>query len=203
MWDLFIKGGPVMFLLLGCSFIGLYVTILKVMFLSQNKLPNKSIKTIKQFLLSEGKAKTIQRLHQKQNLSSTIIGSSIKYSDLPLEEIEASLKSLTQKTVVKIDNGLNIISSIITVTPILGILGTVLGLMDIFNVISGGGIGQPELLSSGIAEALITTVSGLSVAIPFIFIYQWLTRENDLFLIDINLASSEIVRFCKSEGVQP
>ena len=136
-------------------------------------------------------------------MSSTIIGSSIKYSDLPLEEIEASLKSLTQKTVVKIDNGLNIISSIITVTPILGILGTVLGLMDIFNVISGGGIGQPELLSSGIAEALITTVSGLSVAIPFIFIYQWLTRENDLFLIDINLASSEIVRFCKSEGVQP
>ena len=61
MWDLFIKGGPVMFLLLGCSFIGLYVTILKVMFLSQNKLPNKSIKTIKQFLLSEGKAKTIQK----------------------------------------------------------------------------------------------------------------------------------------------
>ena len=62
----------------------------------------------------------------------------------------------------KIERLMSVLSSIITVAPILGLTGTVLGLMDIFNVISGGGIGDASLLSSGIAEALINQFSSKS-----------------------------------------
>ena len=79
----------------------------------------------------------------------------------------------------KYEKNLNVLSSIITVSPILGILGTVLGLMDVFNVISGGGLGNASQLSSGIAEALISTVLGLSITIPFIFAYHYLTHQVD------------------------
>ena len=88
-----------------------------------------------------------------------------------------------------------ILSSIITAAPILGLTGTVLGLMDIFNVISGGAIGDTQALSSGIATALITTVSGLIIAIPFIFFYQYLSQKIEFYVIELERMSYEMLSF--------
>ena len=63
-----------------------------------------------------------------------------------------------------------------TIAPVLGLLGTVLGLMDVFAVLAVEGVGDAQLLSAGISKAL-TTVAGLSLAIPLIFVHQLLTQK--------------------------
>ena len=95
---------------------------------------------------------------------------------------------------------MNILSSIITVAPILGLLGTVLGLMDIFNVISGGSIGDAQALSSGIATALITTVTGLLIAVPLIFFNQFFNQKIEHFILDLERMSYEMIQFCQSNN---
>ena len=93
-----------------------------------------------------------------------------------------------------------ILTSIISVAPILGLTGTVLGLMDIFNVISGGGLGDPELLSSGIAEALITTVTGLIIVVPCIFANQFLTQQIDQTILTIQTVAKDTISFCQTNS---
>jgi biopolymer transport protein ExbB len=91
-----------------------------------------------------------------------------------------------------------ILSSIITVAPILGLTGTVFGLMDIFNVISGGAIGDAQALSAGIATALITTVTGLLIALPFIFFYQFFQQKTEHYILELERICYDIISYCQS-----
>ena len=84
---------------------------------------------------------------------------------------------------------------IITTAPVLGLLGTVLGLMDVFSVIAVEGTGQAELLSAGISKALVTTVTGLSLAIPLMFIHQFIEDKIDERLDEWNTVAVQLVAF--------
>ena len=75
---------------------------------------------------------------------------------------------------------------------------------ELSDVISGGNLGDPTMLSAGIAQALITTVTGLAIAIPFIFLYQYLSHRIEMFILSTEKVVNEILNFCKSHGgVQP
>ena len=95
----------------------------------------------------------------------------------------------------------DLLSSIISAAPILGLTGTVIGLMDIFNVISGGAIGDAQALSSGIATALITTVTGLLIAVPLIFCYQFFNQKIEHFILDLERMSYEMIHYCQHNNI--
>jgi biopolymer transport protein ExbB len=98
---------------------------------------------------------------------------------------------------------MNLLATIVTAAPMLGLLGTILGLMDIFNVISGASIPDPALLSGGISQALITTVTGLLISIPLMFFSQWLRYRIDVFIIRLESLMHDTIVFCKTtEGVK-
>lgn len=204
-FELFLKGGPVMFLLLLCSIWGLSIVINQWFFLRQNHFDDSLIlDKVKGQLLSSGKESTANSFSNSRHVSSRIIGTAVHLSRSEDSELESGLQRVLDPSISPLEQRLNMLSSIITVAPILGLLGTVLGLMDIFQVISGGGIGQAEALSSGIAQALISTVTGLSVAIPFIFFRQFLSYRLDRFVAKLELISHELVQFCRSHsGVKP
>ena len=89
---------------------------------------------------------------------------------------EPELKEIVQasgkKAVRRLERYLPTLSTIISIEPLLGLLGTVTGMIKVFNVISTEGVGKAELLAGGISEALITTATGLSIAIPFLVFYN-------------------------------
>jgi len=204
MFFLFQKGGPVMYLLLLCSLVGLYVVVYQLLYLKMNRFKKEDITDVKQDLVRIGKQATLNRLRLERYLVTKLVATAIRLSGCSKEDIEIGVKDATAREFPTLEKGLNILSSIITVAPILGLLGTVLGLMDIFNVISGGGIGDASQLSGGIAEALITTVTGLSISIPFIFLNQYLSHKNDVFLLDLEFLMSDILTFCRqNSGVKP
>ena len=89
------------------------------------------------------------------------------------------LKDEVQSTVHKLESGLNTIKIIASVAPLLGLLGTVLGILSAFKVISEQGLSNPSLFAGGIAMALVTTVGGLIVAIPHFIGYNYLVGVLD------------------------
>jgi biopolymer transport protein ExbB len=205
MFQLFIKGGPVMLLLFLCSFVGVYVIIQKYLYLKVNQIDDDYyLDKIKNKLITVGKAESIRQLKLERKLMLRVLAGAIKLSDGSSDEIQNGIKEVTYLELPKLEKNMNILSSIITVAPLLGLLGTVIGLMKIFNVISGGNLGDPTMLSAGIAQALITTVTGLAIAIPFIFLYQYLSHRIEMFILSTEKVVNEILNFCKSHGgVQP
>ena len=194
-----------MYLLLLCSFAGVYIIVEKILYIKSNVIDsNYAIDKIKNRLVSIGKEQTLRELRTDRRLMLQVISSAIKYSDLPKDMIQEAIKEVTYRELPKLEKNMNVLSSIITVAPIMGLLGTVLGLMDVFNVISGGNLGDAAALSSGIAEALITTVTGLSIAIPFIFLNQFLMHKIEVFVLETERLINEIIVFSTThKGVKP
>ncbi len=111
------------------------------------------------------------------------------------EMMKTSIEEVGRQVAHELERYLNALGSLASVTPLLGLLGTVDGIIRVFSDIAVGGMGDPAILSAGISEALICTASGLTVAIPSLFFHRYFERlvddhvvrmeEESLRLIDI------------------
>ncbi|RUM53793.1 MAG: MotA/TolQ/ExbB proton channel family protein [Methylococcus sp.] len=89
------------------------------------------------------------------------------------EVMKESIEETGRQVVHDLDRFLNTLGTIASITPLLGLLGTVVGMIKVFSVITTVGVGDPAVLAGGISEALITTAAGLSVAIPSVMFYRY------------------------------
>ncbi len=103
-------------------------------------------------------------------------------------------REITVET-IKLERFIGIVGSIGGTAVYIGLLGTVMGIMRAFSDISKAGSGGMDVVTVGIAEALVCTAAGLLVAIPAVLSYNWFTRKIDNFVVDMELAASELVRF--------
>ncbi len=180
MISVLLQGGPVAFVLIALSIVGTFVVVQKVLLCRAVRTKTRDLVSLKQHVASEGVDAAARLMAQRGDLLSSTMATVLSaLNERGSQDISGIVDSVLAKLDAKLDQHLPLLSSIITVAPILGLLGTVLGLMDVFNVISGGGLGDASMLSAGIAEALLTTVLGLMVAIPFIFAYQLLSSLID------------------------
>ena len=108
-----------------------------------------------------------------------IILSALMKHDQSREEIKETIEDTANQEVPVLERNLPMLSTIGNITPLLGLLGTVFGMIKAFQVVSVVGVGNPEALAGGISEALLTTAFGLSVAIPTIVAYNYLATRVD------------------------
>lgn len=119
------------------------------------------------------------------------------------EMMKVSIEEVGRQVAHELERYLNALGSIASITPLLGLLGTVDGIIRVFSDLAIGGMGDPAVLSNGISEALICTASGLTVAIPSLFFHRYFERlvddhvvhmeENALRLIDIMQGDRESI----------
>lgn len=110
------------------------------------------------------------------------------------EAMREGLEEAGKQTVHRLGRYLNTLGTIASITPLIGLLGTVIGMIKVFTAITASGVGDPTVLSGGISEALITTAAGLSVGIPCLMFYRHfrgriselavVLEENALALLD-------------------
>lgn len=161
LFDYIAQGGPVMYLLLFLNIIGFSLLLWKSFSIyDANKNFHQTVKLLK------------DKLNSLINIDETSIAISI-------------LKDEVQMTAHKLEKGLNTIKIIASIAPLLGLLGTVLGILSAFKVISDAGLSNPSLFAGGIAMALITTVGGLIVAIPHFVGYNYLVSALDNYEIQL------------------
>lgn len=168
-----IKGGIVMIPLLACSLISLALTIERFVFWA--KLKTKDV--LQQILSLVEKGEFEQALQLGKNSSQPIarvLAAGIAHRNpAPAKAMEA----LAQAEIPVLKSRLGILDTIVTLAPLLGLLGTVVGMIGSFDVMSEAGMGQPHAITGGVAEALIATATGLLIAILTLVSYNYFTAK--------------------------
>jgi len=107
------------------------------------------------------------------------------------EVMKESIEEIGRHEVHELERYLNSLGTVASITPLIGLLGTVIGMIEVFSIITQEGVGNPTVLSGGISKALITTAAGLSVAIPALMFYRYLRGRVE-----------ELVVFMEAEAIK-
>ena len=116
--------------------------------------------------------------------------------------VKEAIEEMGGREGVILEKHVGILSTIANLTPLLGLLGTVSGMIKTFNVISLQGVGNPALLAGGISEALITTATGLSVAIPTLVCYRILKDKAEALIFEMEENSLKIIEIIENFSIQ-
>ena len=119
-----------------------------------------------------------------------------------LDEIERAIEGAGQHESSLLNSNLRILGAIANLTPMMGLLGTVFGMIKAFNVISQSGTGNPGLVASGISEALITTAAGMMVGIPALALYHYFRAKIDRYIFEMEEISFQLVEELSYEAIQ-
>jgi biopolymer transport protein ExbB len=109
------------------------------------------------------------------------------------EVMKESIEDTGRRVVHELERYLNSLGTIAAISPLLGLLGTVIGMVKVFSAITVAGVGNPSVLAGGISEALITTAAGLSVAIPSLMGYRYLRGRVDELVVEMEKEATELV----------
>jgi biopolymer transport protein ExbB len=184
MWEIVRAGGPIMWPIILCS-IAAAAIILERMWTLQEKrvLPGDLVQKIWQLVeANQINDKIIAALEQNSPLGK-VLAAGLANRHRPREVMMERLEDAGRHVVHELERFLNTLGTIAGVSPLLGLLGTVTGIIKAFNAIQAGGMGDPRALSGGIAEALITTAAGLCVAIPALIAYRYLRGKVDRIVV--------------------
>tara|TARA_B100001175_G_C19514358_1_gene646207 strand:+ start:1883 stop:2482 length:600 start_codon:yes stop_codon:yes gene_type:complete len=179
-------GGPFMWPLLACSILIISISIEKSWFLqnrlvSPKGLPNQITNLLKNDLMSNKQAAEIS------NLSSLgfLLINCIKYKDLPRENLESKIEEKAIEVKYFLEKRLSMLGTIATISPLLGLLGTVVGMITAFTGLTETAGANPDLLASGISQALITTAFGLLIAVPGLVLHKYFEQKINYLLINL------------------
>ena len=186
MWEIVRAGGPLMWPIILCSVIALGIVVERIWTLqTQRVIPPGLVQKVWQ-LVESGQVtdKVIAALEQNSPLGR-VLAVGLTHRHRPRAQMMERLEDTGRHVVHELERFLNTLGTIAGVTPLLGLLGTVTGIIKAFNAITVGGMGDPRALSGGISEALITTAAGLVVAIPALIAYRYLRGRVDRIVIEM------------------
>jgi biopolymer transport protein ExbB len=194
MLEFFFKGGPVMYPLLACSVIALTVVIERLLFWVREDLRrNQPLVDEVLELCRKGDWDSVRaKAKGSRDYVIRILVNGILHREFSMTK---AMETAAADEMKRMRRFLGLLDTMITVAPLLGILGTVTGIITAFNLMGTAGIDQPHLATAGIAEALITTAAGLLIAIPSIIPFNYFnSRAEDAALnIEKYATSLEIV----------
>jgi len=185
----------VMIALILCSIISLAIFIEKLLTLRRKKIIVPEIVSVIENIKAPGDVDLAISICEKNKGAFTnIVHIGLKNNHLTKDEMKEMFLDQGRQEARILERGLGILETIAAISPLLGLLGTVLGMIKIFTVISEKGIGQAEALSGGISEALITTVIGLSIGIPTLVFYNYFTDKAENLILDIEKFSNDLMK---------
>ncbi len=194
MINLFIKGGPIMYPLLICSIIALTVIIERTIFwIGEDYRRDQALVNEVLSLAEQGNWETVRaRIGSSKDFIIRILVAGILHREF---SIAKAMETAASDELDRMRRYLPILDTIITVSPLLGIFGTVIGIILSFEMLGSAGIEEPQAVTAGIAQALITTASGLGIAILSLFPFNYFNSrvEKSATTIEKYATSLEIV----------
>ncbi len=181
-WDFLLSGGVFMGFIAACSFIALAVAIHRLISLRwQSVLPPDLVGRLERAerIFQQGRA---AELFRELDDSDSPIGRIGCVAMLPehasREEAQDAVEATAREEVVRLQTGLSALEVVITIAPLLGLLGTVSGLVTVFATLGqNGDVSDPSVIAAGIAKALNTTIGGLAVAVPTVIVHSFLQKR--------------------------
>ena len=191
----FNKGGLIMWPILLCSVVALGISLERAFRLRHGKIINKEFIGYLSALSGQGDfEKAFQLCKDHDNLAmSRVLQSGIRRARYGVLEVERAIEITGSHEATLLQANLRGLGVLGNLTPMLGLLGTVIGMIKAFNVISEMGAGNPSLVAAGISEALITTAAGLIVGIPTLAMYHYFKGKVDKFVFEMEEVSLQMV----------
>ncbi len=145
-----------------------------------------------------------KRLRELKNGSplGQILAAGISSHRKGREIMKESIEEVANHVVHELERYLNTLGTVAAITPLLGLLGTVIGMIKVFTAIRLEGTGNAAVLAGGISEALITTAAGLTVAIPSLFFYRFFQRKVDELVIYMEQEALKLVEVLNSSAAE-
>jgi biopolymer transport protein ExbB len=194
MVEYFIKGGPVMYPLLACSVLALTVVIERAIFwIREDLYRNQNLVDDVLELCRKGDWDSVrERVKGSKDYVIRILVNGVLHREYSMTK---AMESATGDEIKRMRRFLGVLDTMITIAPLLGILGTVTGIITAFQHIQVTGMEQPQEVTAGIAQALITTAAGLFIAIPSLILYNHFNTRvgNAALTIEKYTTSLEIV----------
>jgi len=197
LFSLILKGGYVMIPLGLCSVLALAVAVERFISLKRDKiLPPEFVAGIKSTLAgTDDVDKAVAYCEDRPSPISNIFRAGISRIRQGAASIEKAIEDAGSREVDKLKRSLRPLSVIATVAPLLGLLGTVYGMISAFQSASAMGVGKADRLATGIYEALVTTAAGLTLAIPVLVVYQILCSRVDKLVDHMDDEAIEFLEF--------
>ncbi|MHC4139202.1 MAG: MotA/TolQ/ExbB proton channel family protein [Planctomycetota bacterium] len=179
-------GGPIMIPIFLCSIVALAVVLERAVSLRKSRiLRPELIEVIEAIRGPEDIAVVYNRCNILKGPFSAIIKRAISNTHLSREEKVLDIQATGRQEARVLERMLVVLEIITAITPLLGLLGTVLGMSQVFDVIAEVGLGETKAFSSGIAQALRTTIVGLGVAIPSLIAYTSFDKKVDNLILEM------------------
>ena len=181
LWEQIPKGGPIVWPILIILAVGILIILERVIFLLRKKLDaDKLVQTIEAHTTENDWLACEKVCDSHPNIPvARVLKSGLECCQMQREEMENSLQEAILREIPPMERFLSTLGMLAAIAPLLGLLGTVTGMIDTFHVITLHGTGDPRLMSGGISEALVTTMLGLTVAIPLMLSQTLLSRAVD------------------------
>lgn len=190
MLELFNKGGVVMWPLLLVSVIALAVIFERIWFLRRARVGTRGFMESVNGALAENNLAEANRLCEEyRGPLGPIFKAALKKHRRSREEIQKAIEDSGSVEVAKMERNLVILATMAKLAPLLGFYGTVTGMIRAFESIAQAGMGDPGVVAGGIAEALITTAAGLTIAIPAVFAQYLFVHHINRFVLDMEESS--------------
>ena len=194
MFELVQAGGWLMFPIILCSIISAAICVERFWTLRSSQIAPKNLLAQVWNWIKSNEMDT-SRLRELRNNSplGQILAAGINSHRRGRELMKESIEEVAGHVVHELERYLNTLGTVAVISPLLGLLGTVIGMIKVFSAIRLEGTGNTAVLAGGISEALITTAAGLTVAIPSLFFYRYFQRKVDELVINMEQEALKLV----------
>ena len=184
MLELIQSGGWLMWPIIGCSAIAMGIICERLWALQTHKvLPKRLVAQVWSLHKAKQLDRSRLRVLRANSPLGAVLATGLANHKFGREIMKQSIEDAGRQVVYELERFLTTLGTIASITPLLGLLGTVFGMIQIFSDLTHGGMGDPQALAGGIAVALLTTAAGLSVAIPSLMFHRYFQgRVNELVI---------------------
>ena len=200
MFELIRAGGWVMWPIIICSVAALAIIGERFWSLQKKHVsPPELVPQVRQWLEHDELDEARINLVRDSSPLGRILAAGLVYRDHDRDVIKEAVEDTGRHVSPELERYLRTLGTIATISPFLGLLGTVLGMIEMFSGIGSKGVGDPSIVAGGIAQALITTAAGLAVAIPSVMFYRYFRGKAYELLLDMEAEAMKLIEILHNE----
>jgi len=200
-WEFLVKGGTIVVPIGICSVVALAVFLERLWSLQRPRIiPEGFIKRIEGLIKESRVDDALLLCQEHQTPMANIMAAALRTAKHSRERVKEAVEETGKFEMAMLERYIEIIGTCSSITPLLGLLGTVMGMIEVFQGVEDGGLGDPAFFAAGIWKALITTAVGLGVAIPAYIFYKFLLARVDRLMVEMEERSLRVIDLVSEEG---
>lgn len=198
------NGGPIMVPIGLASVVGFAVFLERALALRRGRIvPSDFSREVVELLRQGRPADALTAARKREAAAARVAAIAIEARGQPRRVIKERLEEVGRREAADLERNAPIIGTVASVSPLMGLLGTVWGMIQTFEVIQTQGVGVVGSLAGGISQALITTMAGLSVGIPALIAYRWVLARVDALVLELEEVGLEVLDLVAEPADQP